>query len=117
MTGAPQRLTWSPTETPRSRPIEASQADHQRSGDHLSLLIAEERRQSYLRRRAATSNAAAGIADDAGIGYRDDGDGVDITGCTLSRDGSKLYVATETGIVEYHVDIAGRKVFPSYAPR
>ena len=91
MSGAPQRLTWSPTETPRiSRPIEASQADHQRNREQLNLLIAEERRQSYLRRRAASSNAAAGLTDDAGIGYRDDGDGVDITGCTLSRDGSKL---------------------------
>ncbi|PWW71721.1 hypothetical protein C7212DRAFT_338674, partial [Tuber magnatum] len=100
-----------------SRPIEASQVDHQRNREQLNLLIAEERRQSYMRRRAASSNAAAGIADDAGIGYRGDGDGVDITGCTLSRDGSKLYVATDTGIVEYRVDIAGRKVFPSYAPR
>jgi len=91
MSGAPQRLTWSPTETPRiSRPIEASQADHQRNREQLNLLIAEERRQSYLRRRAASSNAAAGLTDDAGTGYRDDGDGVDITGCTLSRDGSKL---------------------------
>lgn len=27
------------------------------------------------------------------------------------------YVATDGGIVEYHVDIAGRKVFPSFTPR
>ena len=69
-----------------SRQVEAAIATHQRNREHLDALIAEERSQSYSRRHATTS----GSADDVGVSYRDDGGGVDITGCTLSRDGSKL---------------------------
>ncbi|KAL0638435.1 hypothetical protein Q9L58_002579 [Maublancomyces gigas] len=116
-----QRLSWNTSSEPRSsasRPLDVIFTEHQRNREQLSALIAEERRRTYIRRRANGGSAAsADVVDDGGAGYRDDGDGVDITGCTLSLDGSKLYVATDGGIVEYHVDIAGRKVFPSFTPR
>lgn len=90
-----QRLSWNTDSEPRtstSRPLDVIFTEHQRNREQLSVLIAEERRRSYLRRRAANGGSAAsvGVVDDGGGGYRDDGDGVDITGCTLSRDGSKL---------------------------
>lgn len=90
-----QRLSWNTSSEPRtsaSRPLDAIFTEHQRNREQLSALIAEERRRSYLRRRAATggSPASAGVVDEGGTGYRDSGDGVDITGCTLSSDGSKL---------------------------
>jgi hypothetical protein len=86
---SPQRLAWtSNSDSLRaSRQVEASLAEHQRNREQLNSLIAEERRQSYLRRHGATPSSTL---DDPSIGYRDDSDGVDITGCTLSRDGSKL---------------------------
>ncbi|KAL7270729.1 hypothetical protein RUND412_006555 [Rhizina undulata] len=99
-----------------SRPVEVIFADHQRNGEQLLALIAEERRRNLLRRRGG-GGGAMGNTEDGGVGERDDGDGVDITGCTLNRDGSKLYVATDSGIVEYRVDLRGRKVFPCFTPR
>lgn len=91
---SPQRLSWNTGAEPRtsgSRPLEVIFTEHQRNREQLNSLIAEERRRSYLRRRAANSAGAGnvGVVDDGNM-YRDDGDGVDITGCTLSRDGSKL---------------------------
>lgn len=90
-----QRLSWNTSSEPRistSRPLDVIFTEHQRNREQLSALIAEERRRSYLRRRAASggSSASMGALDEGGAGHRDDGDGVDITGCTLSRDGSKL---------------------------
>lgn len=91
---SPRRLSWNTGSEPRtsaSRPLEVVFTEHQRNRE-LSALIAEERRRNYLRRRATNggSTGSTGAMDDGGMGYRDDGDGVDITGCTLSRDGSKL---------------------------
>lgn len=89
-----QRLSWNTSVEPRSstsRPLDVIFTEHQRNREQLSALIAEERRRTYLRRRAANSGSTASVGVmDEGAGYRDDGDGVDITGCTLSRDGSKL---------------------------
>ncbi|RPB07460.1 hypothetical protein P167DRAFT_579222 [Morchella conica CCBAS932] len=119
-----QRFPWNtssePINTANARPLETMFTDHQRNREQLSALIAEDRRRGYIRRRAASGVPAGTVVveDDGGMRYQEEGNaGVDITGCTLSRDGSKLYVATDGGIVEYHVDIAGRKVFPSLSPR
>lgn len=87
-----QRLSWNTSSEPRSsasRPLDVIFTEHQRNREQLSALIAEERRRTYLRRRAANGGSTASV-DDGGAGYRDDRDGVDITGCTLSLDGSKL---------------------------
>ncbi|KAI5776386.1 hypothetical protein EDC01DRAFT_763353 [Geopyxis carbonaria] len=48
---------------------------------------------------------------------RSESDGVDITGCTFSPNGRKLFVAIDSGVIEYVVDVGGRKVFPSIKPR
>jgi len=39
------------------------------------------------------------------------------TGCAWNPDGRILYVGTENGIFEYHVNLEGRRLFPSIAAR
>jgi hypothetical protein len=38
-------------------------------------------------------------------------------GCCWSEDGRILYVGAEDGIYEYHVNVPGRKIFPSLVLR
>ncbi|KAI9755887.1 MAG: 70-kilodalton heat shock protein [Chaenotheca gracillima] len=44
-------------------------------------------------------------------------DGLPTTGCAMSEDGRKLYIGTEEGILELHVNIQGRRFFPQITPR
>ncbi|KAI1809906.1 hypothetical protein GGS20DRAFT_569948 [Poronia punctata] len=41
----------------------------------------------------------------------------DTAGLAWSEDGRALYIGAEDGIYEFHVDIFGRKIFPSVTPR
>ncbi|KAI5795478.1 WD40-repeat-containing domain protein [Peziza echinospora] len=104
------------------RPIEEIH-QLQRNNEQLSLMIAEDRRRRRSSQNealvtrvvpllpvAANPRVPETTEHDAADGDGDDV--VNITGCTLSVDGSKLYVATHKGIVEYKIDISERKVFP-----
>ncbi|KAI9678268.1 MAG: hypothetical protein M1817_006213 [Caeruleum heppii] len=43
--------------------------------------------------------------------------GTGTAGCAMSEDGRKLYVATEEGIFELHVNLVNRRSFPQITPR
>ncbi|KAH0556573.1 hypothetical protein GP486_005571 [Trichoglossum hirsutum] len=81
----------------------------------------QRRREIWMRWEERRRERMRGLHADAGTeGYIDryrggtsGGDtGVNITGCSFSRDGRNLYVGTEEGIVEYHINIQERKFFP-----
>ncbi|KAF8441829.1 WD40-repeat-containing domain protein [Terfezia claveryi] len=118
-TGPNRPVHWRIDYEAQRRPAE--EVDQlQRNREQLSLMIAEERRRNILRRTNNTTgvnrrngfNGASVQSDHEPSEIRTCED-VDITGCTMSVDGSKLYIATDKGIVEYKIDIAGRRVFPS----
>jgi len=93
------------TRPERSRPLRLNAAAPVlRPLEQITSLIADQRRRQ---RRSGRLEAQM-----TPFAYTLASDGVDITGCTLSPDGKKLFVATDGGVVEYGIDIAGRKVFP-----
>jgi len=56
-----------------------------------------------------------GLAEDYGYRLYQDVDDVGTAGLGWSEDGRLLYVGTEEGILEYHVNIQDRKTFPDFS--
>lgn len=113
-----QPVSSSATSYPRlARPTTSSSTPlTSRPLEQLAALIAEQRRRSAEHRPQRRGQLNVETASP--VSYTSHShDMVDITGCTLSVDGRKLYVATDGGVVEYAVDVASRKAFPSITPR
>ncbi|KAF8445437.1 WD40-repeat-containing domain protein [Kalaharituber pfeilii] len=119
---APGRpIHWRIDYEAQRRPVEEVN-QLQRNREQLTIMIAEERRRNILRRTLHSGGASRRSDSVSGVGDSESADSerngvVNITGCTMSVDGSKLYVATIKGIVEYKIDLAERKVFPSIKMR
>ncbi|KAI9846840.1 MAG: hypothetical protein M1838_001115 [Thelocarpon superellum] len=93
---------------------EGMEASFQRRQEIYTRL--EQRRRERLRGLYAEVEGMGGYGTSALISP--DGEaGLGTAGCAVSGDGRKLYIGVEDGILEFHVNIHGRKCFPANAPR